>query len=70
MMHAAPDPACLLALGLTTLLAFGGGQSDDACAGLRLPVWLPLAGLAALAGACGVLGVSDPETFAAAFGSI
>ena len=54
MMHAAPDPVSLLALGLTALL----------------PAWLPLASLAAFAAACGVLGVSDPEILAAAFGII
>ena len=69
MMHAAPDPVSLLALGLTTLLALRGGQADDVRAVL-LPAWLPLASLAVFAAACGVLGVSDPETLAAAFGVI
>ena len=39
-------------------------------AALLLPAWLPLASLAAFAAACGVLGVSDPEILAAAFGII
>jgi len=69
MMHAAPDPVSLLALGLTALLALQGGQADEVRAAW-LPAWLPLASLAAFAAACGVLGVSDPEILAAAFGII
>ena len=70
MIHAAPDPVSLLALGLTALLALRGEQADMVRAALLLPAWLPLASLAVFAAACGVLGVRDPETLAAVFGVI
>ena len=58
------------AIALTTLLAFGVDPIEMFGRAVSPPTWLPLAVLAAFAAACGVLGVSDPETFAAAFGVI
>lgn len=68
-MHAAPDSVCLFGLGLTAMLALEAGQSQ-ALSGLSLPAWLPILGLAAFAVASSVLGVTDPETLAAAFGAV
>ena len=60
------DPLCALALGLTTLLAISADRLPRA-GGISVPAWLPVAALGAFAIVSSVLGITHPESFAAAF---
>jgi hypothetical protein len=69
-MIAAPEFLCSAAIGLTTLLAVRADALGTPVRDASLPTWLPLVVLAACAAASSVLGLTDPETFAAAFGVV
>jgi hypothetical protein len=69
MMIPSPDPLCVLALGLTALLALRADPPQVAWRGARLPAWVAPAVLAAFAVGSGVLGVIDPESLAVTLGA-